>query len=413
MKPRVPIAISLSCAATLALLACATDNGANVYGPQFSPPGSHPDAEAGGPADDAPSGDDGEASTTPDAEAGPPACSGTGTIAVLAGGDATLSGSLSINGGAWTGGAIASGAAKSAPAIAALGGGFVAVTRGPADVLQSLAATPAWGAPSAIGAATTNAAPALAVVGTTAHVAYPSAAAASVNKFFHGANAGSGWDTAVDPVQGPAVPQSFGPSAATLAGAGADLVFAQDGDDEGLYVQSWSASWTAAAPITGAGTYKPAPPTLVAASGTFDLVLFFVEKTTRRISAAARTQATKAWSLPVVIDSLATTDEQVSVARAGAAGLVVAYRGQDGKAYAALGTLGASAIAWTAATPLVAGGVSVDSPPAVAAGVCGDDAIAVYASAGQIRATRLRGTTWSAPELVTGGSGARVAVGTR
>jgi hypothetical protein len=78
------------------------------------------------------------------------------------------------------------------------------------------------------------------------------------------------------------------------------------------------------------------------------------------------------------------------------------------------GTIGASAITWGVPAALLADpSTVVDTSPAVAKGVCGDDAIAVFASAGQVKATRYRGGAWSAPEPVSGASGARVAVSTR
>jgi hypothetical protein len=91
----------------------------------------------------------------------------------------------------------------------------------------------------------------------------------------------------------------------------------------------------------------------------------------------------------------------------------VAFRGQDLKGYVSTGTIGASSITFTAAVPVAPGGALVDSAPSVAKGICGDDAIAVFASASQVRATRLRAGVWSAPEAVTGASGSRVAVATR
>ena len=315
---------------------------------------------------------------------------------------------------ALAGGAIGGGAAKSIPSLVPFGAGFVGATRGPSDTLQTISATTTFAAPVAIGTATTNASPALAIVGTTAHVVYSSAATASVSKFFHGTNAGAGWDAATDPVQPPAGTQSFGPSAAAIAGGGTDLVFAQDGDDNGLYVQTLAgATWGAAAGVVGAGTYKPAPPALVAVSGTFDVVVAYVDKDTRRISTAGRNAGTKAWAVPAPIDSVATTDEGVSIARIGTTKLVIVYRGQNGKAYASVGTIGAAGLTWTAGAPLGPSAVDVDAAPSVATGVCGDDAIAVYASAGLVRATRLHGTAWSSPEPVTGASGGRVAVATR
>src|SRR4051812_7743627 len=108
-RARSTFAVLAPTLAMLGIVACATDNGANVFGPQFTaPPGPHDGGDSDGPESDAIANDDAEASTGVDAEAGPPPCIGTGTIAVLAGGDATLTGSISIDGAAWTGGAIAS-----------------------------------------------------------------------------------------------------------------------------------------------------------------------------------------------------------------------------------------------------------------------------------------------------------------
>ena len=77
------------------------------------------------------------------------------------------------------------------------------------------------------------------------------------------------------------------------------------------------------------------------------------------------------------------------------------------------GTLGAGTVSWSTPTKLLADNSTVDAPPAVAKGVCGDDAIAVFASGGQVKATRLRGNTWTVPESVAGASGSRVSVATR
>ena len=77
------------------------------------------------------------------------------------------------------------------------------------------------------------------------------------------------------------------------------------------------------------------------------------------------------------------------------------------------GTIGASAITWALPAPLLADTSTVDSAPAVAAGVCGNDAIAVFASGGIVKATEYRGTTWSVPATVAGAAGSRVSVATR
>jgi hypothetical protein len=78
-----------------------------------------------------------------------------------------------------------------------------------------------------------------------------------------------------------------------------------------------------------------------------------------------------------------------------------------------IGTIGATSITWGLPLPLLADTSTVDSAPAVAPGVCGNDAIAVFASGGVIKATQYRGATWSVPGTVAGAAGSRVSVATR
>ena len=394
------------------LAACATDNGDSLHGPQFGPPPERSDGsategsvtdEGGGPTPD------GSADGGADADgATPPTCS-AGTVAVLAGTDSTLSGAVQLNGGAWTGAAIAGGAAKSAPSLLAFGTGFVGLTRGPSDALQSVSYTASWSGATALGSLTTLGTPALAALGANAQGVYLS----GLNTFLRIQNSGASWTTTGDPVMAMGAP-SFGPSAGTIAAAGTDLVFAQDGSDQGLYVQTWNgAAWsTPATAISGAGTFNTAPPALVSLPGTFDLVLLYADNTVNHvIGFATRNATTKAWSTAQVTQATAQTSEAMSAALISSTSVLVAFRGNDGKAYFMTGTLGAAAITWSAPASLVAS--TVDSAPAVAKGVCGDDAIAVFASGGQVKATQLRSGAWSSPGPVTGASGSRVSVATR
>ncbi|HEY8079846.1 MAG TPA: hypothetical protein VIF62_37200 [Labilithrix sp.] len=395
--------------------ACATDNGQGVFGDQFGPNDRVDAAMDATPVEGGQPGDDGggPADATPEADAAP-SCTGSGTVAVLAGADASLSGAVQIDGAAWAGGAIAGGGAASLPALVPFGAGFLGLTRGPSDVLQSVTATTSFGMPTTVVASGVVDSPALAVVGTSAHGVFSGGGGGS-HDFFHGVNAGSSWDSFVDPVgTPPGDPQSFGSSAASLAGAGGSLVFTQAGNDNGLYVRTWNASWSAAAGISGAGAYTAASPAIASVTGSFDVVIVFAEKTSTKIEWTARsaTDATQ-WSNPVVTNDLAMTTQPLSLASAGASSLVVAFEGEDGKGYASTGTISGTSITWAPAVPLVAGGVSVDSPPRVAKGVCGDDAIVAFASAGAVKVVRLRAGAWSAPEAVTGVSGSRVAVATK
>lgn len=399
---------------TAFLAACATDNGESVHGPQFGPPPERPDGgavmqEGGGPKGEG--GTDGGV----DADgAAPPVCT-TGTVAVLAGTDSTLTGAVQLNGGAWSGAVITGGGAKSAPSLVAFGTGFVALTPGPSNALQSLVYTASWSGVTAVGALTTLGTPALAVLGTKAQSVYLSGGA-DLNKFSRIENAGASWSTTGDPVMPAAGTQSFGPSAAAIAAAGTDLVFAQAGDDKGLYVQKWDgAAWTAAAAIFGAGTLKTAPPALVSVPGTFDVVLLYADDTVNHvIGYATRNATTKAWSSAQITQATAQTGEPMSAALVSPTSVVVTFRGNNGKAYTMTGTLGAASVSWSLPVLLLAdGAATVDSAPAIAKGVCGDDAIAVLASGGQVKATQLRGGAWSVPVAVTGASGSRVSVATR
>jgi hypothetical protein len=418
-KESMKLRLALALAPTLAILACGTDNGSNVFGPTFGPNeakdgGSPPASSNGGPGTDAASPGDGDGGTDASDETSSPCA--TGTVAVLAGNDASLSGSVQSKGGPWSGAAIAGGAALSKPALVPFGAGFLGVVRGTAGALQSTAFATAWTGATSFGNANVKGPPALAVSGTKAHVVY-SAGPGPNTDFAHGIHDGTAWNAATATV-GAKPSHSFGTVGAGLAAAGTSVVFVENGSDDKLYARTFDGAWGAAAAIPDAmstGTSLPAPPVVVAAEGAIDLVAVYVQMTTRRLSFATRAAADKTWQDRGVIHMLATTDEPFSATRISQSTFLVAFRGQDGNGYHAQGTLGAGGtIAWTAAQPVGAGGnVSVDSAPAVAKGVCADDAIVVYASGGAIKATRLRGTSWTAPETVTGATGSRVAVATR
>jgi len=401
------------------LAACATDNGDSVHGPQFGPPPERPEGgagegsvtEGGGPTPDGSTGGDAEADGSM-----PPACT-SGTMAVLAGTDTTLSGAVQINGGAWNGAAIAGGAALSAPSLLAFGTGFVGLTRGPSDALQSVSYTASWSGVTAVGSLKTLGAPALAALGANAQAVYLSGGG-DPNKFFRLQNSATSWTTTGDPVMPPGGTQSFGPSAGAVAAAGTDLVFAQAGDTEGLYVRKWDGAVWSPEPglaIFGAGTNKVAAPALVSVPGKFDTILLYGDNTVNHvIGFATRDATTKAWSSAALTQATAQTPEPMSAALISPTTVLVAFRGNNGKAYTMTGTLGAAAVTWSVPVLLLAdGAATVDSPPAVAKGVCGNDAVAVFASGGQVKATQLHAGAWSVPGPVTGASGSRVSVATR
>lgn len=413
-KLSLVLSCGLACASAL-LFACATDNGSAVHGPQFGPVPERDGAAAEGSVDDEGGTQKPDLDGGADADSAPsPPCT-TGMVGVLAGTDSTLSAAVQLGDGAWNGVAVTGGAAKSAPSLVGFGTGFVGLTRGGSDALLSVTYGAAWSAATQVGTLTTTGAPALALLGANVEAALLSGAPDS-NKFYRVENAGASWSTAADPIKAPADAQAFGPTAGALAAAGTDLVFAQDGSNEGLYVQTRTGGvWSSAAAITGAGTYANfVPPALAAVTGKFDLVLLYADKTAPHvIGYATRDATTKAWSTAQVTHALAQTAEPMSVTLLSPTTLLVAIRGNDGRPYTMTGTLAAASITWSAPVPLLADNSTVDSAPAVAKGICGNDAIAVFASGGQVKSAQLRGTAWSVPGAVTGASGSRVSVATR
>jgi hypothetical protein len=398
--------------------ACSSDGG-STHGPSYGDLPPDPLVE-GGAREGGHRLPDGAVVPGDDDDGGPlpPACA-SGTVALLAGDDGTLSAAVQKQGGPWATSSVSGGAAKSKPALVAFGDGFLAVTHGEADSLQTTRYSGGtWSGATSFGVAGVKGAPELAVLGSKAHVVY-SAGPGDNRDYSHGINDGTSFDGAADPV-GP--PLSFGTVSAGLGAVSGALAFVENGSDHGLYGRSYDGAWSTPSAVFGAGTVGadvPATPELVAVSGGgFDAVAIFAEKDTHIVSYATRAAAAPhAWSAPLdaahQVDPQAMTDQKLSLTLVNATTLLVAFRAQDGKGYASLGTVNGSAVTWTPSAPLGATAPAVDSTPAVAPGVCGDDAVAVYASSGSIHVVRLRGTSWGTGETVSGISGARVAIATR
>jgi hypothetical protein len=400
---------------TSSLGGCSTDNASALHGPHIGDLPRRdadtidgkvvlPDGAIVDPESDA--GEEGEAAVP---------CT-KGTVAVLAGNDASLSGAIQEKNGAWVAATIAGGAARSRPALVAFGSGFLGVTHGPGEVLQSTTyAGASWSAATALGRSGVKGAPSLAVAGSKAHVVY-AAGEGTERFFFHDVHDGAVWEQPTKPVKGSDA-QSFGTVSAGLAASGNEVVFAENGTNNGLYVRTFGTAWSEASAVLGAGTIggeTSATPEMVAVEGELDVVLVYSEKTTRRLSFATRGAASNTWTNGGNVQLHATTDERPALARIDSTTLLLAFRGQDGNAYYARGTIGGQNVSWTAASPIGGGAAfSVDSAPVVARGVCGDDAIFAHASGGTVRVTRLRGTTWTDPETIPGLSGSRVAIATR
>ncbi|MDB4995479.1 MAG: Tetratricopeptide 2 repeat protein [Myxococcaceae bacterium] len=407
--------------AALFVAACSSDEESGTHGPTFGDAG---DAKADGTtsgdggASDASSGDAGGGDAGEDATQADGGCS-TGAIAVVGGGgSANAFASIATGSGAFTTSSLTggSGTIGSPVSVTAFGNGFAAVAR-----VDTLRATifdgNTWSGLTAVGAIGTSDMPALAALGTKLHVVYsgPTGDAAVDHKYFHGTYVTS-WDAATDPVVS-AGAQDFaprGPSAATIDGK---VVIAEAGDDTNVYAHAWSGGWetvvnaTATAPAPKAA--KDVTPRIVALQGSAagDAMIVFVRSGDFKISSMIRT-ALGAWLTPVVVDTNAFTTEGVSAAALPGGKVIVVWRGTDTKPYYVL----FNGTTWSPPTPFFTSAQpSLNGIPQVARGICGDDAVVAYAEASaSAKVTRLRGSSWSTPEALTGSSGAgEVGIATR
>lgn len=333
-----------------------------------------------------------------------------GRVAIVSGGAAAQGSVLGPAG--WTTAALAGGSVKGPPAVVHTGTAFHAVLRDSADALQATTFGATWSALGRVGSKTGRDALGLAMVGTTTHLVYQDSA---LYTYFHGTNAGAGWDAATDAVSFGGN-QSFGPVGPGLVATGTELVVVNGGSAEGaLYVQSFTGgAWAAATAIAGTAVCGRSgcggAPAAIATAGTNDLLVLHIDKDTTNLVASVRSAATKAWTVQGPIRPaapIATTAEAPSLALATATRAVAVFRGTDQKAYASLGDLTQTPIAWSAPTALSSSTVS--TPPVAARGACDADAFVALVSGGEVKVVRLRGTAWSAPETVSGTTGASFA----
>jgi hypothetical protein len=348
------------------------------------------DSAVDAPADSsAPADTGGDASVCPSA------------LAVVGGSATSAFGAIS-HGGAWTVSNLA-GSAASVPALVRLAGGFHAVFReATTNALAYGIFGSTWSALAPIGAATTIDLPALGSVGAELHLVYRG----SDSKFYHGKFSANAWDGATDPVSFGGA-QSFGPSAPSAASAGGDLVIAQDGSDGYLYDQSWGTSWMAASQHATAMVGSVAPSLATPNGGAYDLFVVFVHQGDFKLYWSGR--AAGAWSAPALIDVNAYTSYPVALAPLPAGHFVMLYEGSNQAPYYSLYDPAATP-PWTAPRALVTGTSPIlPSPPTVAAGVCGYDAVATYAGTAAVQVVTLSGGTWSVPSPIAGTTGATFA----
>ncbi|HSO31281.1 MAG TPA: hypothetical protein VLT33_02160, partial [Labilithrix sp.] len=290
-----------------------------------------------------------------------------------------------------------SGGVPDAPALTAAGFAFETVARGFNGALRASEYIQTWKSPTPMGVAAAGA-PTLAVVGASVHLIY----LAGDKRFYHGTQK-LAWDSATDPVASPSAAgpvYSTGSSAASASAVGSELVIAYDGADGFLYSQSWNGSWLEAERHSTAPVSTVAPKLVALTSGSDDLMIVFVHQGDSALYSTRRSAASKVWSQPLLVGAGARSTDPVALSPLPAGGAVVLYRDADQHPYSSIYT--ESSHSWTTPAPVGAGAnPTIASAPAVAPGVCGSDAIAVYAPAApasDVQIVRLRAGKWSVPE---------------
>jgi hypothetical protein len=340
--------------------------------------------------------------------------SGTGTIALVGGSSIVAFAAASTNGGTFKLQTFANQTVSAPPAVIGYGPGEFLTTFATTnnDVIESsLYSSSAWTTPGAIPAlagvdasATEQGAPTLALIGTSGELVYEG----SNEHFYHGVFSGGAWGAASDAVGGVAT-QDFGdidvpPSAAVAAST---LYVAYDGSNGGLYVDSWTSGggWVGAQGIVGAGVgmSNQVSPTLIALKGgTADLMLVFVVPTTtpaNGLSYVVHTPGT-GWSAPATIDPTAFASNAVSVAPLAGGGAAMVYLGGNGFAYGS--TYNPTATPpWTTPVLVYANSLPLQSPPTIAPGTCGVDAVAALVETTGVDVVTLTSGVWAPPVLVS------------
>ncbi len=342
------------------------------------------------------------------ADVGTDAPSCTSTTALLAGNASTLWGGSATGKAAITTATVA-GNTSDRIAIAPVGSGFVAALRASGNVITSTVFTNSWADTAAVPNATTLDAPALATIGSVAHLVYQDAAF----KYEHRKYVASTWDVSDDPVGGSGSNQSFGAKAPAATGAGTDLVVLQGGSDALLYDQTWSgSSWVKAHQQANMSVENTVTPTIITLSNG-DLLAVYLRKADFKIMSSARTSAT--WEVnPMLLDATAYTNDPVALTALGGGRALLVYRGSNTQPYFSVYDPKKTP-AWTVPAPLLPSNPMIASTPSVALGVCGDDAIVAYAKVGGgVELAHFSGGTFAGPDLVMGTTGAtQAAISTR
>jgi len=389
-------------------LACSSGSGdGGTHGPTVTLDGGSADGSTGvdGSGRDVASVDGGSSSLDASTdvpgdreEVGSDAC--TGSIAVfggsLAGASTIAFGATLLHGGSWSISSLPTNV-TSPPAIAAFGGGFVAAFVDANGHLEFATSTWTWSSPAPVGASAARGSPSLAVLGGSLHVIYQG----SDSMYYHGIYAAdSGWDAANDPVGG--AKHGFGPNPPVAEGETDALLIAYSGQNGSLYDEAWSPStWAPDDEHTLAEVGQLSPAIAALHGGTSDALIVYADPSGTLYFTS---RSGGAWSAPAVIDVNAFTHASPSLAALAGGGAVMTYLGTNQLAYFSVYDPKASP-EWTSPAAVETGSTKLSSPPSVAPGVCGDDAIAVLAEPAGVAAVRYVGGTWTLPTTLPGTAG--------
>ncbi len=333
------------------------------------------------------------------------------TTVLLGGNDFSLFGAVATGAGSLATQTL-TGSVAQAPALVAFGGGFEAlvaeaIDSGMGDALYGVALTGgAWSAPTPLGgSASAIDAPALAAVGATLQGAYLNPS----HQYFH-ASFATAWDTGADPVRpADASVTAFGPVRAAAAGTATDFVIAYEGNDLHPYAQTCTigAGWDDGVALGAAVALASTPMSVVAlgGGGASDLLAVYVDGegsgsgNNLHLFFVTRSAAQKTWSAPAMVNANAFTQGAPALTAMSGGRALLAWLGQSGGIYASVLDAGV----WS--TPAAITSATPSSTPALAPGVCGDDAVAAYLSAGTVYTTHFASGAWTSPAALVGASG--------
>jgi hypothetical protein len=337
-------------------------------------------------------------------DCGGASCALCPTVVMIGAGSGSSFGAEYSPGGAWVPTSIG-GASTDGLALSIVGNKGVGLARftSDGDKLEYVTWTPgAWSAWKQVGGNTTRGRPAIDGTGTTAQAIFHGS---DFKYYYEAYDAAAGTWGNVETVGNP---QTSGATPAWLSvvSGNANVVF-QDGTSSNVFkaLARTNGTWGSVTPIDGNQNFKLSP-TVVALSGTQDLLAISIVDATGQLLAFTRDKATGAWSASTAITN-AFTNAQVALSPMPNGGAMLAFRGTDGNLYYAVYSTGA----WGNVTAFSNPNVAIAAPPALAHGVGTATAeIAFVKADNHAYHARYVANAWTAPVDVGATNVANVAI---